>query len=180
VEKVLGTLVHCALAVPDGCSHLVVITCLASAIGMARSRFSCWQLLLPFCGSLLQAPPVVLPVEFWVDASTSWGIGVVFEDAWQLWRFRPGWQAEGHNIGWAEMLAIKLGLCTVIAAGFWDTHFKVKLDNTGVIGSLASGKAYNLAHNRVLQQIVALMWAHGMWITSKYIASADNITDNLS
>jgi hypothetical protein len=153
---------------------------LPSATVLADIGYWRSQLSLPFCGSFLRAPPAVLPVEFWVDASTSWGIGVVFKDAWQSWRFRPGWQAEGLDIGWAEMLAIELGLRTAIAAGFRDTHFKVKSDNTGVIGSLANGKAYNLAHNRVLQRIVALMRAHGMWITSKYVASADNIADNPS
>jgi hypothetical protein len=195
VDKVLGTLVHCALAVPDGRSHLVAITRLASSIGSANSRFSRWlpsatvladigywrlQLSRPFCGSILHAPPAISQVEFWVDASTSWGVGVVFDGAWQSWRFKPGWRAEGHDIGWAEMLAIELGLRTAVAYGFRDTHFRVKSDNTGVIGSLAKGKAYNLAHNRVLQRIVALMRMNGLWITSEYVASADNIADSPS
>jgi hypothetical protein len=138
-----------------------------------------WRTLLSqkFCGSMLRSPPTVLPIEFWVDASTSWGVGVVFDGEWQSWRLKQGWRIEDHNIGWAEMLAIELGLRTVISAGFRDMHFLAKSDNTGVIGSLANGKAYNLAHNRVLQRIVALMRSHGLWITSEYVPSADNIAD---
>jgi hypothetical protein len=47
----------------------------------------------------------------------------------------------------------------------------------GVIGSLGVGKARNPEQNCALQRIVALMRAHGLWITSQYVASATNIAD---
>jgi hypothetical protein len=166
IDKVLGTLVHCSLALPDGRSHLVSMTRLAPVFGSAKSKFSRWapsagvltdlqywreQLELDFCGSLLQAPPRPSETEFWVDASTSFGVGVVFNSAWDAWELRPGWKKHGRDIGWAEMVAIELGLLTAVACGWTNTHFIVKSDNTGVIGALAAGKSKNTEQNRILQ-----------------------------
>jgi hypothetical protein len=191
-EIVLGTLVHCALAVPDGRTRLVALTRMVSAFDGARSRFSRWnpgaavlddiaywraELAKPFCGSALYDPPPPSSVEFWVDASTSFGVGVVFNGQWIAWKLRTGWEADGREIGWAEMIAIELGIRVAIELGFRDTHFVVRSDNTGVIGSVGAGKARNLEQNRSLQRIVALMRANNIWITSQYVASAANIAD---
>jgi hypothetical protein len=104
-------------------------------------------------------------------------VGVVFDGTWESWELTPGWQAEGQEIGWGEMLAIELGLRLAIARSYSSIHFIVKSDNTGVIGSLATMQAFNLEQNRVLQRIVALMHAHNIWITSEYIPSAKNLAD---
>jgi hypothetical protein len=78
------------------------------------------------------------------------------------------------------MLAIELGICTAISAGWRDTHFVIRSDNMGVIGALRGGRSSNLEQNRVLQRIVALMRAHGIWITLQYVPSAENIADRPS
>jgi hypothetical protein len=193
-EQVHGTLVHCSLAVPDGRSHLVAISRFASSFERAP-RFSrrhppasvikdieFWRdtLAKEFCGSTLQRPPPPVSTEFFVDASTSWGVGVVFDGAWEGWRFRPGWKTDGRDIGWAEMVAIELGLRTAIAAGAHDVHFVIKSDNMGVIGALGSGRSRNLQQNRVLQRIMTLMRAHGIWTTSEYVPSSSNVADRPS
>ena len=59
--------------------------------------------------NIIKATPPASPVEFWVDASSSWGIGVVFNSEWDFWRLLPGWDKDRH-IGWAEMVAVELGL----------------------------------------------------------------------
>ncbi|CAL1715691.1 unnamed protein product [Somion occarium] len=41
-----------------------------------------------------------------VDASTSWGIGLVANGKWLAWQLKPGWKSDGRDIGWAEMVAI--------------------------------------------------------------------------
>jgi hypothetical protein len=193
-EIALGTLVHCALAVPDGRPHLMALTQMVSTFDGAWHRFSKWkpgpaiisdiafwhnELSKPFCGSMLHDLPPPSQIEFWVDASTSYGVGVVFNRKWDVWMLRNGWKADGRKIGWAEMVAIKLGLWVAIELGFHDMHFVVHLDNMGVIGSLGAGKARNSEQNQVLQRIVALMRVHGLWITSEYVASATNIADTL-
>jgi hypothetical protein len=165
---------------------------MVSGFGGARNRHSRWtpgpavlidvaywqaELSAPFCGSALRDPPPLSPVEFWVDASTSYGVGVVFAGHWIAWQFRTGWKADGRDIGWAEMIAIELGIRVAIELGFRGTHFLVRSDNTGVIGSVGSGKARNAEQNRSLQRIVALMRANDLWLTSEYVASAANIAD---
>jgi hypothetical protein len=194
-EQMQGTLAHCALALPDGRSHLVALTRFAASFTKAHSRFSKWEpslsvisdisfwqdaLSRPFCGSLLRLPPPSSSREFWVDASSGWGVGVVVDGKWDAWRLREGWRANGREIGWAEMLAIELGLRLAIERGMQDKHFIVCSDNMGVIGSLQCGCARNLEQNKVLQRIVILMRAHGIWITSCYVASAFNIADRPS
>ena len=73
------------------------------------------------------------PVEFWVDASSSWGVGLVFDGTWDAWKFSPGWDSDGRYIGWAEIVAIELGLLFAVHCGYTDTHFLIKSDNQGVI-----------------------------------------------
>ena len=48
------------------------------------------QLSADFTGSSLARPPPTSTVEFWVDASSSWGIGVVFGNEWDAWQLSPG------------------------------------------------------------------------------------------
>lgn len=194
-ETILGTLVHCSLAVPDGRSRLPAISKFTSSFPYNSSPFSrrtpnatliediAWwraELSRPFCGSRIVKPPSLSPIEFWVDASTSWGIGIVFNGAWQRWRLRPGWHVDERGIGWAEMVAIEFGLRFAVHQGYSDVHFQIRSDNEGVIGALAGGKSRNPEQNRVLRRIVALMRAHSIWITTFYVPSLLNIADKPS
>ena len=114
VESVLGTLVHCSLAVPDGRSHLPSFSRLAASFKFFSSPFTrrpltsgvltditWWRshLSADFCGSVLSRPPPTSPVDFWVDASSSWGIGIVFDHKWDSWKFLPGWNRSQHRLG---------------------------------------------------------------------------------
>jgi hypothetical protein len=42
------------------------------------------------------------------DASTSWGIGIVFGRLWYSFRLAPGWKTTGHDICWLEAIALGL------------------------------------------------------------------------
>jgi hypothetical protein len=119
-------------------------------------------------------------IPFWVDASTSWGIGVVFENVWKSWKLCDGWDEGGHHIGWAEMVAVEFGLRLAIHRGYSDIHFHVHSDNEGVIGALDGGKSRNPEQNRVLRRIVSLMRSHSIWMTITYVRSDDNIADKPS
>jgi hypothetical protein len=98
-------------------------------------------------------PPSPSPIKFWVDASLFWGIGVVFEHEWDSWKLQPGWDKDGHNIGWAEIVAIELGLLFAIHQGFSNLHFLIKSDNQGVIHAIEGGKLRSPEQNLVLQRI---------------------------
>ena len=192
VESVLGTLVHCSLALPDGRSHLPSLSRFAASFNYTPSPFAkkspssavltdieWWrsQLSAEFTGSPLSRPPPTSTVEFWVDASSSWGIGVVFGHEWDAWRLSPGWDKDGRNIGWAEIVAIELGLLFAINRGFSDTNFLIKSDNQGVIHAIEGGKSRSPEQNTVLQRITTLLSQHKLWISSLYVPSLDNLAD---
>ena len=118
VESILGTLVHCSLAIPTSHSWLPSISCFASSFNHFSSQFvwrspnsstsvlpdiNWWhcQLSAKFCRSILLKPPPISSTEFWVDASLSWGIGIILGDEWDAWKLKKGWDTHGHHIGWA-------------------------------------------------------------------------------
>jgi hypothetical protein len=191
-ESILGTLVHCSLAVPDGRSRLPAISRFASSFNHLPSPFArktpssgalsdigWWrtQLSAAFCGSLLSKPPPTSSVEFWVDASSSWGIGVILDDEWDFWRLRPNWDRDGRNIGWAEIVAIELGLLFAVHRGHSGIHFLIRSDNQGVIHAIEGGKSRSSEQNLVLQRITLLLSHYKLWISSFYVPSIDNLAD---
>jgi hypothetical protein len=115
-KLLLGTLIHCSLALPNGCSCLSALSHFAASFNHFSSTFVhcspspaviadiCWwraQLSTEFCGSIITKPPHISPLEFWIDASSSWGIGIVFDNVWDAWKLRPRWNKDGRDIGWA-------------------------------------------------------------------------------
>ena len=57
--------------------------------------------------------PQVIDLQWWGDASTSFGIGVVIVNWWAIWKWLPGFQVGpklNFNIGWAKAIAIELSL----------------------------------------------------------------------
>ncbi|PPQ94515.1 hypothetical protein CVT25_014169 [Psilocybe cyanescens] len=168
-ESIFGTLVHCSLAVPEGRSRLPALSRFVSSFSRSTSPFirrspnisvlndiTWWRECLKqkFCGSSLAPPPPQSPVEFWVDASTDWGIGIVFNGEWNSWKLRKNWKANGRNIGWAEFVAIEIGLLHAIHLGHTNVHFLIRSDNQGVIEAIKGGKSRSAQQNTVLQQSV--------------------------
>ena len=191
-ESIPGTLVHCSLAIQDGRSRLPSLSRFASSFNHASSPFTLktpssgvlsdiewWQTQLSseFCGSLLVKPPAATSIEFWVDASSSWGIGIILNNEWDHWRLRPNWDRDGRNIGWAEIVAIELGLLFAIHRGYTDIHFLIKSDNQGVIHAIQGGKLRSPEQNLVLQRITLLLAQYKLWISSLYVPSLDNLAD---
>ena len=194
-ESVLGTLVHCSLALPDGRSRLPSLSRFAASFNGAHSNFTrksppittfrdiaWWRLHLSneFCGSTLSRPPPPSPIGFWVDASTDWGIGIVFDGHWEAIKFREGWRSGGRNIGWAEFIAIELGLLRAIAQGHHDKHFIIHSDNQGVIQAIQGGKSRSPEQNIVLQRILHLLATHSIWISPSYVPSSSNLANEPS
>lgn len=190
-QSLLGTLVHCTLAITDGRSRLPALTRFVSSFS-GKSPFStrtpnsstlrdiAWwhdQFSLDFCGSDIQRPPPLSTIPFFVDASTSWGIGIIFDGAWSAWQLLDGWRSDGREIGWAEMIAVELGVRLAIHLGFRDIHFEIRSDNAGVIGALEAGKSRGIPHNFSLQRITCLMRTYGIWLTMTYVPTKDNPAD---
>jgi len=194
-ETILGTLVHCSLAVPEGRSRLPSLSRFTASFVGARSSFirktppnavfddiAWWrnQLEKEICGSTLSRPPPPSPIDFWVDASTDWGIGIVFDEHWDAIKLREGWRSNGRNIGWAEFVAIELGLLRAISRGHSNKHFIIHSDNQGVIQAIQGGKSRSPEQNRVLQRILHILSTHSLWISPLYVPSASNLADRPS
>ena len=172
-ESLLGTLVHCSLALLDGCSCLSSLSHFTTLFNHFTSPFVqwspsltiltdiCWwhiQLSTNFCGSLISKPPAISPVEFWVDTPSSWGIGTVFDNTWDAWKLKSGWNKDSCDIGWAKIIAIELSLLFAIHSGHSNTHFHVKSDNQGIIHAIECSRSRNSKQSWVLQWITLLLF----------------------
>ena len=94
-KSIIGTLVHCSLAIPDGRSRLPSISRFATSFNNDKSDFiskppnasvlsdvAWWQaqLSLPFAGSSLKKPPPQNTIKFW-GAHQPFGVLVLFSMA---------------------------------------------------------------------------------------------------
>ena len=166
--------------------HIVLFCCFLQPFFITNSPspailtdISWWraQLSSEFCGSLISKPLPVSSVEFWVNVSSSWGIGIIFDNIWDAWKLKPRWNQDSCNIGWAEIVAIKLGILFTVHLGHSDTYFLIKSDNQGVIHVIEHGKSRNAEQNQVLQRITSLLSQHNLWISSLYVISINNLAD---
>jgi hypothetical protein len=57
----------------------------------------------------------------------SWGISFVLSNKWVAWELIPGWKADGRDIGWAEMVAVKLALQVLIANNLSNSHIIIQI-----------------------------------------------------
>ena len=119
-------------------------------------------------------------MSIFVDASTSFSIGLVVDDHWLTWKLRDGWRNEDRDIGWAEMVAVDLGLRTVIHAGFQNCHLILHSDNQGVVEALKAGRSRNSSQNFILRHIVSNFRSHNIWLSFEWVKSGDNISDKIS
>lgn len=123
------------------------------------------------------SPP--LPLQVFVDAS-SFGIGFLSGGCWLGWRLLPGWNSDGRDIGWAEMVAVDLGLRALIHSGLRDVHIHIWSDNQGVVGAIRAGRSRSLAQNDILCRLSTFTCDHGILFSVEWVRSADNLSDGIS
>jgi hypothetical protein len=194
-ENIIGTLNHVCLVLPEGRSHLVSLfkfrggfksdrpNQVKHRLSMSVAEDMAWwrtRLQEGFVGMKIISPPEPLENKVFVDASTSWGIGLILDDKWLAWQFKQGWQSEGYEIGWAEMVAVELAVRTLIAGKFTHCHIKIRSDNQGVVGALKAGRSRGTDQNMVLREIVKLIQDHDLWISTAWIPTLENLADGPS
>jgi hypothetical protein len=116
----------------------------------------------------------------YVDASTSWGIGIVIGDCWAPFRLSPTWKVPGRDICWLETIAVELLIYFLEEKGFRDCRLVIHSDNQGTIGALGKGRSSNSHINfSVRRTYVALA---DLLITPElaYIKSEANPADPIS
>ena len=135
------------------------------------------------------APAQPLDLQWWGDASTSFGIGIVLGCYWAVWKWAPSFKVgpkQEFDIGWAEAVAVELGLrlainlefpsCTNIAGH----TFLVRSDNAGVVFVTNKGRSRSRETNKILKHLYLLQARHQIRLKSVHVASRDNIADVLS
>ncbi|KAE8197106.1 hypothetical protein CF328_g3943 [Tilletia controversa] len=130
----------------------------------------------PFIRSF-DVPEKVFPDDVWVDASTEWGLGVVIGERWSAWKWRPGWQSESRHIGWAEAVALELGLLAALACGASRSLIRFWSDNHGVIGEYKKGRSFGRQANTVLKRVLAVEKREMFRLDIRYIESVNNPAD---
>jgi hypothetical protein len=194
-DKIIGTLNHVSLVIPEGCSHLVLLYKFcggfkADLSGEAKHKLSksitddiqWWQQQLEeeFVGMKIVCPPTPSDHQLFIDASTRWGIGLLLNGKWLAWQLKDGWKADGRDIGWAEMVAVELAIQTLVTAKFANCHIVIHSDNKGVMSALAVGRSRKTQQNAILWEIVKLIQDHDIWILMTWVATHDNPVDKPS
>lgn len=159
-EQIASTLTHCAFVFPHGRSYLSNLYCwiadfpkeftpryMRSAV---KTDLKWWIKILEKTQpphSLTPRPPTH-DYNIWVDASTGSGIGILWNNLWDMWSTQEGWRIPvGHDIGWLETVAVELTVLVSTTFGISNTDILIWSDNEGVIGSFRKGRCSNLASN---------------------------------
>lgn len=194
-QKILGTLNHCCLILPEGPSHLPALFSFTGAFSRSASPFVrhhvpatlhtelVWwdsQLQLSFCGRSIKSPSALLSTKVYVDASTSWGIGIHIDGHWDAYKFRPQALSGERNIGWAEMIAVEIAIGILITLLPNGSHVLVHSDNQGVIAAIKNQRSRGIPANESLQRQCRNLLNNNFWITAQYVTSSDNVADPLS
>jgi hypothetical protein len=193
--SLVGSLNHCAVLIKGSRTHLPSFYRLAARFDKAKSDFiklklpqevaedaSWWRdaLSAEWCGLHLKAHPPELSDPFFVDASTSWGVGLVHKGRWLAWPLRMGWRAEGREIGWAEFVALEMAVLTAIQCGIRNSSIVVRSDNQGVVSAFAAEFSRGPAQNTVLRRILLTLNEFDLWLRVTWIPTADNPADGPS
>lgn len=194
-QQLLGTLNHCCLAIRFARTHIHALRSFVAKFPVNSSPFIThtvpasirneihwWSATLSqeFVGSTIATPPAPLNIDIFVDASTSWGIGVLINGKWAAWRFSSDALQHGRAIGWAEMVAVELAVSVLCSVYPKHSHFLIHSDNQGVIGAIESGSSRGPSQNASLSRICSKLLLHDSFLSTKYIASSSNPSDSLS
>lgn len=138
------------------------------------------RLHLSFCGRAIKEPPALLATRVYVDASSSWGIGILIDGHWDAFKFLPGAIADSRNIGWAEMVAVEIAIGILVDMLPNGSHVRIHSDNQGVLAALKNQRSRGVPANESLQRQCRLLLNNDFWISGEYIPSAANLADSLS
>jgi len=146
-----------------------------------------------YLSSLIPSIPTIF-----VDAS-GYGIGLIMPNGkWLAWVFNtphrhiPMGPDKKIVMSWAELVAVELGILTLIVAGHRITRIQVRSDNEGVVGALLKRTwTNNYGLNTILEKILSLCNSptkipgqgkspNNLDLSVKWIPSNDNPADGPS
>lgn len=115
-----------------------------------------------------------------VDASTSWGIGVVWGSGWDAWKTKDGWRGPSRDIVWLENIAVELVVYMLDERGIRNSNVIMHSDNQGVIGAFGKGRSSNFECNLSIRRASAVLAARNVTPLLQYIESEKNPADPIS
>lgn len=123
----------------------------------------------------------VVDVPGFSDASTSGGIAVVLGNRWRAWKLAVDWDREaGRDIGFLEAVGFEFLVSAVLASEHSDQHFRVWVDNQGVVSGWANGRSRNRPSNEAFKRIHRALAVRERHAYLSYIASGSNPADGPS
>ncbi|KXN87321.1 hypothetical protein AN958_08946 [Leucoagaricus sp. SymC.cos] len=198
VQKIHGSLCYISFVYCDGRSRLPSI----SNFSMRFDRSNSSQALYPPRSMIsdlrwwlrrLEDPniyrdltPLGPPCDpgFYVDASTSWGIGIILGSSWMAFRLLPNWKdADGppsRDICWLETVAVEILALILERCNISNARIVIHSDNQGTIGALNKGRSPNYHINMSVRRIFVTFSSIMVAPVMEYIPSSDNPADPIS
>jgi len=126
------------------------------------------------------------PPEMFVDASAH-GIGLVFDKMWLAWTFNPRHKLipcgpdRKPIMSWAELIAVELGVRTLLAANYRNVSVSIRSDNEGVVQAFKWRKWIpKFGLHAILQRILRLCERGGIQLKVKWVWTKVNPADGPS
>jgi hypothetical protein len=193
IQILHGTLVHVSFVFPDGSSRLPVFSNFMAgyhADNFVRHHLSdsfvktlyWWLSRLADPSAYWQLHPIspLQDPHIYVDASTSWGIGIIVGEFWHAFPLVPHWKVMGHDICWLEAVALESVVYFLRQLHFSDTHIIIYSDNNGAIGAHTKHHSPNIPINLYVRRTYTILMEHLIWPKFIYIASELNPADPIS
>jgi hypothetical protein len=195
IQELHSALCHLCFLYRDGRSCVAVFSNAMSGFkgnSLARHHLSntalktllWWEKKLDNASFFCQLTPIgtLRDLEIYVDASTSWGTGIIIGSQWYAIPLKANWKAllPGHDICWLEAIAIELLFMFLDQLDIHDIHLLVCSDNEGAIGAHTKGRSPNVGINLCVRWTYVI--SAGLSITPKiiYIPTDDNLADTSS
>ena len=193
IQKIHGSLCHIAFVYIQGRSRLPSLSSfIASFMGDEFTRryapksmitdLKWWLHILdiPFFYRKLLPWGPCQDLGLFVDASTSWGIGIVITGRWAAFKLRDNWKVEGRDICWLETVAVEILIYILEAMDVNNIILLIHSDNQGTIGSLGKGRSRNFHINLSIRCAYIVLASQFITLELTYIASENNPADPIS
>ena len=193
VEKIHGSLCYIAFVHPEGRSRLPSLSNFAASFHADEftRRFpppsvitdlKWWLDTLSTPGVFRQLIPRGPPLDIgiFVDASTSWGIGIIVEGRWLAFELAPAWKEPGKDICWLETLAVEFLVYILEVLGISNQRVLIHSDNQGTIGAMDKGRSGNCHINLSIRRTYTVLSSLMLMPDFIYVPSIDNPADPLS
>lgn len=193
VERIHGSLCHVAFVYLEGRSRLPSMSNFAASFkgdefirrfppASVISDLHWWHNALrqeDISRVLLPRGPVK-DLGIFVDASTSWGIGIMIDGRWAAFKLADDWKSPGQDICWLETVAIEILVYFLDQFNFSNVRLRIHSDNQGTIGALSKGRSANHAINLAIRRIYEILFPLFITPDLLFIESENNPADPLS